>query len=166
MKKSLSKLEREQCKVESKNYLELGSLEQSMQILMKLNQKRSLSIGDPGRFVNEKSRDITLQTAKYFAVKDWHRLYFLVANDKLVAGEFNLEYKEKMFCLLKGFNPDFYKYRVGSLLTLKVLEEYIVKGITEYDLMQGDEAYKFNWTSKYKQNLNINGLMTNYFQRY
>jgi CelD/BcsL family acetyltransferase involved in cellulose biosynthesis len=155
LRKSITKLEREHGRVELKNYLELGSLEQAIQILIDLHQKRWTSRGNSGRFLKKESRDITLQTARYFAEKDWLRLYFLTINDKPVAVELNLEYKGKMYCHLKGFDTNYYKYRVGSLLTLKVLEKCVEKGITEYDLMQGDEAYKFDWTSKYRQNINL-----------
>jgi hypothetical protein len=155
LRKSLTKLEREHGRVELKNYYELGSLEQAIQILINLHQKRWTSRGNCGRFLKEEACDITLQTAKYFAEKDWLRLYFLTVNDKPVAVELNLEYNGKMYCHLKGFDIDYYKYRVGSLLTLKVLERCIEKGISEYDFMQGDEAYKFDWTDKYRQNINI-----------
>jgi CelD/BcsL family acetyltransferase involved in cellulose biosynthesis len=60
-----------------------------------------------------------------------------------------------MCCHLKGFDIDYYKYRVGSLLTLKVLEKCIEEGISEYDFMQGDEAYKFDWTNEFRQSINL-----------
>ena len=155
LRKSLAKLEKEHGKVELKNYYELGSLEQSVQILVDLHQKRWTARSNVGRFVGKKSQEVTLQTAKYFAQKDWLRLYFLTVDNKPVAAELNLEYNGKMYCHLKGFDPNYYKYRVGSLLTLKVLEKCIESGITEYDFMQGAEAYKFDWTDKYRQNMNI-----------
>lgn len=155
LRKSLRKLESEQGKVELKHYREIGSLERAMEILVKLHQKRWNNKGTPGRFANEKSLRITLQTAKYFAEKDWLRLYFLTVKDKVVAVELNLEYGKKMYCHIKGFDPEYYKYRVGSLLTWKVLEECVEKGIVEYDLMQGDESYKYEWTHKQRQNITV-----------
>jgi len=155
LRNSLNKLESEKGKVELKHYYELGSLDQAMETFIKLHQKRWTSKGEPGRFANEKSCKLTIQTAKYFAEKDWLRLYFLTVKNKPVAAELNLEYEGKMYCHLKGFDTDYYKYRVGSLLTLKVLEECIDKGISEYDFMQGNEAYKFDWTNKFRQNTNI-----------
>ena len=155
LKNSLKKLEREKGKVELKHYYQLGSLEETIKILVKLHQKRWMLKGEPGRFANQKSHSITLQTAKYFAEKDWLRLYFLMVENKPVAAELNLEYDGKMYCHLKGLDPEYYKYRVGSLLTLKVLEECVEKGIYEYDLMQGDEPYKFEWTSKYRRSVNV-----------
>ena len=155
LKRRLPKLERNHGKVELKQYYEIGSFEQTMEIFFELHQKRWLLKDMPGRFGNQKARDISLQTAKYFAEKGWFRLYFLTVNNKPVAAELNLEYKGKMYCHLKGFDPDYSKYSVGHLLTLKVLEQCIEKGISEYDFMQGDEAYKFDWTNKSRQNMNV-----------
>jgi hypothetical protein len=158
LNKSLTKLEREKGKVELKEYSEIGTLEQGMQTLFELHQRRWEAKGNKGNFAEEKSRHITLQTAKYFAEKNWLKLYFLTVDSKPVAVELNLEYEGKMYCHLKGLDPNYYKYRVGSILTLKVLELCISKGITEYDFMQGDEPYKFDWTDKYRQNTNIKGV--------
>ena len=155
LRKSLIKLEHEHGRVELKDYSELGSLEEAIQILIDLHQKRWTSKGISGKFLDNKSRNITMQTAKYFAEKDWLRLYFLTVNEKPVAVELNFEYNKKMCCHLKGFDIDYYKYRVGSLLTLKVLEKCIEEGISEYDFMQGDEAYKFDWTSEFRQSSNL-----------
>ena len=155
LQRRLRKLKKEHGKVELKQYYELGSFEQTMEIFFELHQKRWILKNKPGRFDNQKARDITLQTAKYFAEKGWLRLYFLTVNNKPVAAELNLEYNKKMYGHLGGFDPDYSNYSVGHLLTLKVLEECVEKGISEYDFMQGDEPYKFDWTSKYRQNMNV-----------
>ena len=155
LQRRLRKLEKEHGKVELKQYYELGSLEQTMEILFELHQKRWILKNKPGRFDNQKARDISLQTAKYFAEKGWLRFYFLTVNNRPVAAELNLEYLGKMYGHLSCFDPDYSNYSVGHLLALKVLEQCIEKGISEYDFMQGDEPYKFDWTNKYRQSMNI-----------
>ena len=155
LKKSLKKLEAEQGKVELKQYKDLGSLEQSMKVFFDLYLKRWGSKGERGRFKNERARNITYETAKYFAQKEWLKMYFLMVNNKPVSVELNLAYNGKMYCHLKGFDPDFSKYRVGSLLTMMVLEDCITNGFVEYDFMQGAEAYKFDWTSKARRNITL-----------
>ena len=137
-----------------KQYYELCSLEQAIEILARLHQKRWTNKGQPGRFSNQKALAITKQTARYFAEKDWLRLYFLTVENKVVAIELNLEYGGTMYCHLKGFDPDYSKYSVGNLLTLKVLKECIDRKISEYDFMQRDEAYT-QWTSKYRRNTDV-----------
>jgi len=155
LQRRLRKLEKEHGKVELKQYYELGSFEQTIEIFFELHQKRWIKKGKSGRFDNQKARDITLQTAKYFAEKDWFRLFFLTVNNKPIAAELNLEYNGKMYGHLAGFDPDYSRYSVGHLLQLKVIEQCIEKGLSEYDFMQGDEAYKFDWTSKSRQNMNV-----------
>jgi CelD/BcsL family acetyltransferase involved in cellulose biosynthesis len=155
LKKSLKKLEAEQGKVELKQYQDIGSLEESMKVFFDLYQKRWGSKGDLGRFENKRAQNITNETAKYFAQKEWLKIYFLMVDNKPVSVELNLAYNGKMYCHLKGFDPDFSKYRVGSLLTMKVLEDCITNGFVEYDFMQGAEAYKFDWTSEVRRNITV-----------
>ncbi len=155
LERQMRKMEREQGKIELKNYYELGSLEQGMKILFKLHQKRWKAKGGPGKFGIEENRNIAMKTAQLFAQKDWLRLYFLTVNDKPVAAFLALEYDRKMYGHLCGFNPDYSQYGVGHLLLLKIFEKCIEKGITEFDFMQGSESYKFDWTRKYRQSINV-----------
>ena len=60
-----------------------------------------------------------------------------------------------MYGRLSGFDPVYSIYSIGNLLMLKVLEKCIKLGIKEYDFMQGNEAYKSDWTKNYRRNLNI-----------
>jgi CelD/BcsL family acetyltransferase involved in cellulose biosynthesis len=155
LRRQIRKLKREEGRVELKYHYESGSLEQAMEILFRLHQKRWKLKGEAGVFESQEARDISMQTAKLFDQKNWLRLYFLTVNDKPVAANLSLEYKKKMYGHLVGFDPDYSRYGVGCLLQLKVLEECIAGGISEYDFMQGAEPYKFNWTSKYRQSRNV-----------
>lgn len=44
---------------------------------------------------------------------------------------------------------------VGNLLNKYEIAECIREGLTEYDLMRGDEAYKGKWTTKTRKNVEI-----------
>ena len=155
LRRQLRKLKREQGRVELKYHYELGSLEQAMELLFRLHQKRWKQKGEAGVFESQEARDISMETSKLFYERNWLRLYFLTVNDKPVAANLSLEYGKKMYGHLVGFDPDYSRYGVGCLLQLKVLEECIAGGISEYDFMQGAEPYKFNWTSKCRQSKNV-----------
>lgn len=155
LRRSLRKLEHDQGKVELKEYQKLGSLEETMQILFDVHQKRWETLGEPGAFKTQWFRDMFLASAKLFAEKDWLRLYFLTADDKPTATLLAFEYNQKMYANIYGFNPIYSAYGVGNLTTMKVLERCIEKKIKEFDFMQGDEPYKFRWTTKYRRNFNI-----------
>ena len=155
LKKRMRKLEKDHGKVELKKYYELGSLDDTMQIFFNLHQKRWVSKGERGVFSQQAVRDTFLTKAKLFAEKGWFSLYFLMVNGKPVAAKYCFKYKRKLYGSLSGFDPVYSAYGVGNLLMLKVLERCVKKGIREYDFMQGDESYKFNWTNKYRRNWNI-----------
>ena len=65
------------------------------------------------------------------------------------------EYKGVIYSGLSGFDPDFYKYSVGNLVTEYMIENCIQKGIEEFDFMKGSEPNKFKWDVKYRRNTNI-----------
>ena len=109
----------------------------------------------PGVYHTQENRNFFLNVTKRFARKGWLALYFLTANDEPVAGLYCLEYKQKMYGGLSGFDPDYSKYGVGNLIIAKVVEKCIQKKIKEFDFLKGGEPYKFKYTARYRRNLNI-----------
>lgn len=155
LRRQIRQLKSEHGKIELKNYFELGSLEQTMEILFKFHQKRWKEKGEIGKFATEENRQITMKTANLFAQKGWLRLYFLTANSKPVAAYLALEYDKKMYGHLCAFDTDYKRYGVGNVLLLKIFEKCIENGIKEFDFMQGAESYKFDWTQKFRQSMNV-----------
>jgi len=155
LRRCIKNLQKDYGKVELKKYDELGSVEEAMHIFIRLHQKRWNLKGMPGVYNTQKRHNFGLDAAKVLADKGWLALYFLTVNDEPIATQYCLEYKQKMYFGLGGFDPDYSKYSVGNLITAKVIEKCIEKGIKEYDFMKGDEPYKFDWTTKYRRNFNI-----------
>jgi hypothetical protein len=148
-------LEKDHGKVELKEYYELGSLENTMELFFNLHQKRWALKGGTGAFSSQKIRDIFMDRAKLFAEKDWFGLYFLTVNNKPVAAKYTLKYNRKLHGCLSGFDPAFSSYSVGNLVLMKLLEKCIKQGIKEYDFMKGDESHKSKWTNRFRRNVNL-----------
>jgi CelD/BcsL family acetyltransferase involved in cellulose biosynthesis len=148
-------LRRDYQRVEFKRHDEFGSVKDGMNAFFILHQKRWESRGMLGVFNSQKVRDWYLEWAKQFANNGWLALYFLTANDEPTAADLCFEYKRVMHSGLTGFDPDFYEYDVGNLLTEHIMKNCIQKGIKEYDFMKGSEPYKFHWDAKYRRNTNI-----------
>ena len=155
LRRCMRNLQKDYQRVELKRYDEFSSVEEAMKIYFELHQERWKSKGVPGVFNTKKHRDFGLDVAKRFAKNGWLALYFLTANDKPVAVQYCLEYKQKMYYGLGGYDPDYSQYSVGNLILAKVIEKCIEKKIKEYDFLKGGEPYKFRWTAKYRRNLNI-----------
>ena len=155
LRKSLRNLEKDFGKVELKEYSELDSLENTMQLFFDLHQKRWISKGGPGAFSSQKIRNIFMDRAILFAEKGWLGLYFLTVNDTPVAARYTLKYDQKVYGCLSGLDPAYSSYRVGNIALLKLIEKCIAQGIKEYDFMKGDESYKSDWTKTYRRNSNL-----------
>lgn len=155
LRRSMKNLQRDHGKMELKNYTDIGSLEETMQIFFDLHQKRWIKRGHAGAFARQKQREMSLNCARLFAEKGWLNLFFLVVKSKPVAAQCCFEYNRKMYYWLGGFDPAFSSYSVGNLLIMQVLESCVERKIQEYDFMRGDEAYKFDWGAEFRRLLNI-----------
>jgi CelD/BcsL family acetyltransferase involved in cellulose biosynthesis len=148
----------EKHKVELRRYDEARlSVEEAMELFIKLHEKRWASEGLPGAFRSKEDnfRNFHMKVAECFARKGWLGLYFLTANDEPVSVQYTFEYGKKMYYYLAGFDPAYSQYSVGNLMVRCLLERCITNGFQEYDMMRGDEAYKIQWTSTFRRNLEI-----------
>ena len=155
LRRQLRNLQSDFHSVELKKYNALGSVQETMESFFELHQKSCKNRGLPGVFATQEVRNFYTDVARQFADNGWLALYFLTVDDRSVAAYYCFEYSNKMLYALSGFDPDYSSYSVGNLLLLKIIEKSIAKGLGELDFLKGDEAYKFRWTSSYRQNLKI-----------
>ena len=106
----------------------------------------------PGFFKNQYIKDIFVEIAEGFSERGWLALYFLMVEEEPVAAQFCAEYNQKMLYFLGGFDVEFSKYSVGNLITAKIIEACIKRGVKEYDFLKGAESYKFRWTKQFRRN--------------
>jgi len=150
LRRCLKRLQEDYGTVELIDFKKFKSIEDSMAAFFNLHQKRWLSKNRPGVFSTEETKNFFLDIAKKFAEKGWLALYFLVIDDRPVATQLCYEYSQKMYYVLGGFDPDFYQYSVGNIITLKMLEKCVEKSFKEYDFLKGGEPYKFDWTNTFR----------------
>jgi CelD/BcsL family acetyltransferase involved in cellulose biosynthesis len=160
---------RKDYRVELKRYDEAGySVNQAMTFFARLNKARLSAQGMPG-LLNEKYdhfRNFQDDVAERFAEKGWLGLYFLMANDEPISAEYAFEYSGKVYAYLSGFDPSYSKYSVGNLIVMLLLERLIKDGFSEYDMLRGDEPYKFEWTNTYRQNFEIRLVQRTLLSKY
>jgi len=155
LRRYMRKLEKNYRKVEFKRYDEFLSVEEAIKIFIELHQNRWKLKGKPGVYYAQQRRDFSIDVAKAFANNGWLALYFLTANDEPMAALYCLEYNQRMYGGLSGFDPGYSHYSVGNLILAKVLGECIQKKIKEFDFMKGGEPYKFRYTTMYRRNSNF-----------
>jgi len=142
-------------RVELKNFDEIGSVKETMDIFFKLHQKRWNMKGELGVFNESLLRNFHTDVAKCFAEKGWLRLHFLTVDDEPVAAKYAFKYNQKVYFYLSGWDPNYSQYMVGNLAHKYEIAECIREGLIEYDLMRGNEAYKRKWATKTRKNVEI-----------
>lgn len=76
-------------------------------------------------------------------------------DDTLAAFIIGFKYGNTVFDWNTSFSLDFHKWSPGALLLLHVLSNFETLQFSKYNLMKGNEIYKFIWTDKVEHNLNV-----------
>ena len=126
---------------------DLENVNDSMRSFIDLHQKRRALMKPPGIFSDSRLRGFHMEVARSFAQRGWLALSLLMLNGDAVAAHYNFRYANRMHCYLSGFDPEYSKYGVASLLDLHLMEYCMSNGIYEYDFGRGDEPYKKQWHS-------------------
>lgn len=79
--------------------------------------------------------------------RGWLRLFVLKLDGAPVAAVYGLMYDGIFHFYQSGFDPAFNKYSVGLVVLGHSIRRAIEDGAREYDLLHGDEGYKFRWAS-------------------
>ncbi|MBI1735590.1 MAG: GNAT family N-acetyltransferase [Candidatus Rokubacteria bacterium] len=77
--------------------------------------------------------------------RGWLRLYVLALDTVPVASLYGFSYRGVFSFYQSGFDPAFAKWSVGLITMGLAIEQAIAEGAEEYDLLHGDEPYKFLW---------------------
>lgn len=134
--------------VELKTYRGLDGLDEYISIASGISSITYQKMITGGFSDSRIIRSLLTQSAK----KDWLRAYILYAGSVPVAFESGLVYRSTYFAEYRGYHPDWTCGSPGSILLLKVLEEFSEdQNIQKYDYGFGDAPYKQrygheNWT--------------------
>jgi CelD/BcsL family acetyltransferase involved in cellulose biosynthesis len=139
-------------KVDFLDYSSSQSISDGMNTFFDLHQKRWNTAGLPGVFADQESRNFHLDVARSFSQKGLLGLFLLELSGKPVAAHYGFKYLGKFYSYLSGFDPQYSKYSVGSLLIAQTMRNCIESGLVEFDFMRGAEEYKDRWNAKSRWN--------------
>src|SRR5262245_26708785 len=92
--------------------------------------------------------DFYVQLAKREADLGQLRLTFLRAGGKRIAFNYILQNDRKLYAVKIGYDPEYHAYSPGNMLLNLILKDACQGGIEEYDLLGGDDDWKFEWTKE------------------
>ncbi len=94
-------------------------------------------------------------TARVFARRGQWTLAFLRARGLRIAGCFALEDAENFHLLKIAHDPEYARFGPGQLLVRETALDAARRGITRYDLLGKDAAYKMKWTDSVRSHVEI-----------
>lgn len=75
-------------------------------------------------------------------LRDRLRLYCLEADDKIIAMNYFYRFRDRVYLMQSGFDPEFSKHRPGQVLLGYIVEHAIEEGNEVLDFLKGDHRYK------------------------
>lgn len=73
------------------------------------------------------------------------RLMFLRDAERRLAGLYTFRHGETAYALLSGFDDEAARHDVGRTLWSRAIETAIAEGCATFDMLLGDDRYKFDW---------------------
>ncbi len=80
--------------------------------------------------------------------RDWLRLFLLRLNDRPAAGLYGFYRNRRFYFFQSGLDPEYSRYSVGLVTMGLAIKSALEEGAEEYDLLHGNEAYKFLWARR------------------
>lgn len=94
--------------------------------------------------------------AKIAIRNDWLRLGFLFFEDSPIAAQFWVSNNGIAYILKTVYDQQYKKFSPGKILTSEMMKYVIDKdGVNVVDYVQGDEAYKEDWTPKRRERCGV-----------
>jgi CelD/BcsL family acetyltransferase involved in cellulose biosynthesis len=121
------------------------ALPASLATLFALHQKRWQSKGGPGSFASKQRCELYSNMAPSLVKRGWLEFWTLQLDDKPVAAQYGLRYRNTVFSLQEGFDPAYSSDRVGYVLRAHVLKTLIGQGIRQYDFLGEEDPSKNRW---------------------
>lgn len=130
-----------------------GDIDGWMQHFFNLHEGRWRLKGESGALAGSRLKEFHLAVARRLA-KYFHS-FSLLMDGRRIAVDYDYVFNRKLCSYLKGWDPEYNSYRVGSILIMDTIREAIARGLKEMDFMRGDEPYKFLFTKTYRRNFKI-----------
>jgi CelD/BcsL family acetyltransferase involved in cellulose biosynthesis len=116
--------------------------------LFGLHQRRWELKGGPGAFTSMERCELYFNMAPNFLERGWLEFWILRLNGKPAAVQYGFRYRNAVYSLQEGFDPEYSSERVGYVLRAHVLKTLIGQGVRRYDFLGGEEASKVRWGAK------------------
>jgi CelD/BcsL family acetyltransferase involved in cellulose biosynthesis len=126
--------------------------ETPLQTVIELHKKRwALRGGESEAFQTDNIVAFHHEFAEIAARRGWLRLLSIWIQDQPAAALYGLRYGPTFYFYQSGFDSAFAKQSVGLVMMGTAIRTAVEEGACEFDLLHGDEEYKFHWTQETRE---------------
>ena len=125
----------------------------AMSELARLHNQRKSQQGLPPKFEDPRYLRFHELVAARMQKLGRLALYSLKLNGRTAAVEYGFRYAGVLYEYQTGFDSEFEDYGVMNILDTHIIEQAIAEGLTEIDLLRGEEAYKHHWTKTAREQM-------------
>ncbi|MFC1491200.1 GNAT family N-acetyltransferase [Nitrospinota bacterium] len=111
-------------------------------------QLHALSQPDKADFWNESRCAFFREMAGEMLKLGWLELTIMRVDGHPVAANFALDYEDRIYLYNSGYDPAERELSAGLVLLAQNIEQAIQAGRTSFDLLRGDEPYKYRYAAK------------------
>jgi CelD/BcsL family acetyltransferase involved in cellulose biosynthesis len=127
-------------------------LQTPLQTVIDLHKKRwELRGGESEAFQTEDILAFHREFAEIAARRGWLRLLSIWIEGQPAAALYGLRYGPTFYFYQSGFDSAFAKQSVGLVMMGTAIRTALEEGAGEFDLLHGDEEYKFHWTQETRE---------------
>lgn len=153
LRSSLRKLEKD-FTIELSKFSDIGN-NGAFEHFQRLYADRRKQKSEKNKYASESYRIFQENTMKSLSDKKWLYLCFLSLNDIMVAVQYCFKYKDKLYFYQNGSDNNYAKLNVSQNLMGYIIKEAHENGITECDLLRGEEWYKMRWANDVRKKIKI-----------
>jgi len=124
-------------------------------ILYRLHNLRRTQRQGEGIFTSPALRAFHSRLGPLLARSGVARLYLLRTPAHAVAALYGFVAGDRFLYFQSGFDPAFTALSPGTVLLSNVVEDAIRLGLSRFELLRGDEAYKSRWTSLRRRDVTL-----------
>lgn len=129
-----------------------GEAQRGLDSVIALHRKRWSDRGmESEAFQSESIVQFHRDFVVHAAEQGWLRLLIAGINGSPVAALYGLRYGSSFYFYQSGFDPEFSRQSVGLVIMGLGIRTAIEEGAAEYDLLHGDEEYKFHWAPQTRE---------------
>jgi CelD/BcsL family acetyltransferase involved in cellulose biosynthesis len=134
-----------------RNADDLATLHEGLDIFRRLHLARRASLGDDGCWSLAGFDRFLEEAAVQFQQLGQLRLQWIEVAGEPAAIEFDLLGDDTLFYYQTGMNPALAEMSPGWLLQVASIKRAIDEGLSYFDFLRGDEAYKTSWGAEPRQ---------------